>query len=65
MTKRLSTRISLRWPPEPPFENTDTLVLSVGNWYVDLRVDRETATLDWAIAGERLQNANSSTTTSY
>ncbi|KAL4772569.1 hypothetical protein BDW60DRAFT_222475 [Aspergillus nidulans var. acristatus] len=59
MTKRLSTRISLRWPPEPPFENTDTLVLSVGNWYVDLRVDRETATLDWAIAGERLQNANS------
>ncbi|KAL4814404.1 hypothetical protein BDW67DRAFT_186785 [Aspergillus spinulosporus] len=59
MTKRLSTRISLRWPPEPPFENTDTLVLSVGNWYVDLRVDRKTATLDWAIAGERLQNANS------
>ncbi|KAL4756540.1 uncharacterized protein BDW70DRAFT_10577 [Aspergillus foveolatus] len=59
MTKRLSTRLSLRWPPEPPFENTDTLVLSVGNWYVDLRVDRRTATIDWAIAGERLQNANS------
>ncbi|KAL4972469.1 hypothetical protein BDW66DRAFT_162857 [Aspergillus desertorum] len=59
MTKRLSTRISLRWPPELPFENTDTLVLSVGNWYVDLRVDRNTATLDWAIAGKRLQKAHS------
>ncbi|KAL4748816.1 hypothetical protein BDW72DRAFT_205332 [Aspergillus terricola var. indicus] len=59
MTKRLSTRISLRWPPEAPFENTDTLVLSVGNWYVDLRVDRRTAALDWAMAGERLQDANS------
>ncbi|KAL4915468.1 hypothetical protein BDW62DRAFT_124631 [Aspergillus aurantiobrunneus] len=56
---RLSTRISLRWPPEPAFENTDTLVLSVGNWYVDLRVDRATGTIDWAIAGERLQDKNS------
>ncbi|RDW64319.1 uncharacterized protein DSM5745_09730 [Aspergillus mulundensis] len=59
MTKRLSTRVSLRWPPEPAFENTDTLVLSVGNWYVDLRVDRDTGKLDWAIAGERLQDPNS------
>ncbi|KAL4783909.1 hypothetical protein BJX76DRAFT_242678 [Aspergillus varians] len=56
---RLSTRISLRWPPDPPFENTDTLVLSVGNWYVDLRVDRATGSIDWAIAGERLQDPNS------
>ncbi|KAL4948414.1 hypothetical protein BDW69DRAFT_198904 [Aspergillus filifer] len=53
-TTRLSTRISLRWPPETPFENTDTLVLSVGNWYVDLRVDTTTRAIDWAIAGERL-----------
>ncbi|KAL4901053.1 hypothetical protein BDW74DRAFT_87845 [Aspergillus multicolor] len=59
MTKRLSTRISLRWPPEPAFENTDTLVLSVGNWYVDLRVNRDTGKIDWAIAGERLQDRNS------
>ncbi|KAL4943987.1 hypothetical protein BDV06DRAFT_220756 [Aspergillus oleicola] len=51
---RLSIRISLRWPPEPAFENTDTLVLSVGNWYVDLRVDIASKTIDWAIAGERL-----------
>ncbi|KAL4790320.1 hypothetical protein BDV19DRAFT_394184 [Aspergillus venezuelensis] len=53
-TTRLSTRVSLRWPPEPAFENTDTLVLSVGNWYVDLRVDKATQAIDWAIAGERL-----------
>lgn len=57
---RLSTRVSLRWPPEPAFENTDTLVMSVGNWYVDLRVDRATGTIDWAIAGERLQDKGSS-----
>ncbi|KAJ0416219.1 hypothetical protein BJY00DRAFT_237743 [Aspergillus carlsbadensis] len=60
MTKsRLSTRISLRWPPEPAFENTDTLVLSVDRWYVDLRVDRATGAIDWAIAGERLQAKDS------
>ncbi|KAL3494142.1 hypothetical protein BJX62DRAFT_198611 [Aspergillus germanicus] len=60
MTKsRLSTRKSIRWPPEPAFENTDTLVLSVDSWYVDLRVDRATGAIDWAIAGERLQNKDS------
>ncbi|KAL3471212.1 hypothetical protein BJX99DRAFT_237976 [Aspergillus californicus] len=58
-TSRFSTRVSIRWPPEPAFENTDTLVLSVGNWYVDLRVDRATQKIDWAIAGERLQESNS------
>ncbi|KAL2809838.1 hypothetical protein BJX63DRAFT_403927 [Aspergillus granulosus] len=60
MTKsRLSTRISLRWPPEPAFESTDTLVLSVDSWYVDLRVDRASGAIDWAIAGERLQDQGS------
>jgi hypothetical protein len=47
-----STRVSLRWLPEPPFENTETLVLTVGEWYVDLRVDKGSGALDWAIAGE-------------
>ncbi|KAL3459233.1 hypothetical protein BJX64DRAFT_265259 [Aspergillus heterothallicus] len=60
MTKsRLSTRISLRWPPEPAYENTDTIVLSVDSWYVDLRVDRASGAIDWAIAGERLQDTDS------
>lgn len=41
--------------PEPPFENTDTLVLIVGEWYVDLRIDKQSGGLDWAIAGQCLQ----------
>ncbi|OJJ43636.1 hypothetical protein ASPZODRAFT_154473 [Penicilliopsis zonata CBS 506.65] len=51
---RQSTRVSLRWPPEPAFESTDTLVLSVKYWYVDVRVDKESGRLDWGIAGQRL-----------
>lgn len=50
----LSTRISLRWLPEAPFENTDTLVCQVGEWYVDLRVDKGNGALDWALAGQYL-----------
>ncbi|KAJ5666158.1 uncharacterized protein N7477_008606 [Penicillium maclennaniae] len=50
-----STRLSIRWVPEPPFENTDTLVLIVGEWYVDLRIDKQSGGLDWAIAGQCLQ----------
>ncbi|KAL1885598.1 hypothetical protein Plec18167_001093 [Paecilomyces lecythidis] len=57
-TARLSTRVSLRWIPEPAFENTDTIVLSVGEWYVDLRMDKRTGTIDWAIAGERIVESN-------
>ena len=53
---RLSTRISLRWLPGEAFENTDTAVLSVKDWYVDLRVDVSSLVphMDWAIAGERV-----------
>lgn len=53
----ISTRLSLRWLPEEPFENTDTLVLMVGEWYVDLRVDKRSGHLDWAIAGQCLLKA--------
>ncbi|KAJ5106318.1 hypothetical protein N7456_002993 [Penicillium angulare] len=51
---RFSTRISIRWVPEPAFENTDTIVMSVKDWYLDLRMDKETNAIDWAIAGQRL-----------
>lgn len=51
---RFSTRISLRWLPEPAQETTDTIVMSVGEWYIDLRMDKSTAGIDWAIAGQRL-----------
>jgi Protein HRI1 len=50
----LSQRVSIRWPPEEAYENTDTTVLSVNNFFVDLRVEKQTRKLDWAIAGVRL-----------
>ncbi|KAL4892491.1 hypothetical protein BDV59DRAFT_180055 [Aspergillus ambiguus] len=55
---RLSTRLSLRWLPDPAFENTDTIVMSVKGWYVDLRVDRESGAIDWAIAGQRVVDSH-------
>lgn len=51
---RASTRISIRWPPEAAAEPTDTLVLSLGGYYVDLRILKEDQSLDWALAGERI-----------
>ncbi|OOQ84468.1 hypothetical protein PEBR_30182 [Penicillium brasilianum] len=51
---RFSTRISLRWLPEPGHETTDTIVMSVKDWYLDLRMDKQTGEIDWAIAGQRL-----------
>lgn len=61
----MSQRVSIRWPPEDAYENTDTIVLSVNNFYVDLRVEKGPAgsapsarKLDWATAGVRLVDAN-------
>lgn len=54
MTPRASTRISIRWPPAPAEEPTDTLVLSVGEYYVDLRVKKSDGSIDWALAGLRI-----------
>lgn len=50
-----TTRISLRWVPEPPTETTHTTVLSVGDYYLDLRVDKKTGAIDWAMAGTNIQ----------
>lgn len=52
LTPSLTTRISMRWGKEAPFESTDTLVITLGEWYVDLRVDKGTGKIDWALAGE-------------
>ncbi|KAE8317159.1 hypothetical protein BDV41DRAFT_526924 [Aspergillus transmontanensis] len=57
---RLSTRISLRWLPEPASETTDTIVMSVKGWYVDLRVDKKSGNIDWAIAGQRVVDSSDS-----
>lgn len=59
---RLSTRISIRWIPEPASENTDTIVMSVKGWYVDLRVDKSSKEIDWAIAGQRIVDSEDSST---
>lgn len=54
MAVRASTRISIRWPPAEASEPTDTLVLSIGDYYVDLRVTKSDQSIDWALAGQRL-----------
>jgi hypothetical protein len=54
MPARVSTRISIAWPPAAAAEPTDTLVLGVESWYVDLRITKSDLSIDWAMAGERL-----------
>jgi len=54
MATRLSTRLSIRWVPGEASEPTDTLVINVGGWYVDLRITKLDGSIDWAMAGERL-----------
>lgn len=51
---RASTRISIRWPPAAASESTDTLVLSLEGYYVDLRVQKSDLSIDWLLAGERI-----------
>ncbi|KAJ5788658.1 hypothetical protein N7457_003648 [Penicillium paradoxum] len=53
-TCRFSTRISIRWLPEPAQETTDTIVMSVKDWYLDMRIEKTTGEIDWAIAGQRI-----------
>lgn len=54
MAARISTRISIKWADEPVSEPTDTLVLSLGGYYVDLRIARVDGSIDWALAGQRI-----------
>lgn len=53
MVVQLSIRKSLRWIPNEPSEPTDTLVLDVGDYFVDLRVLKANNSIDWAMAGKR------------
>ena len=52
MAVRLTQRLSFRWLPEPATESTDTLVMSVSNWFIDLRISLSDGSLDWGFAGE-------------
>ncbi|KAI4716705.1 hypothetical protein E4T48_07092 [Aureobasidium sp. EXF-10727] len=53
MVVQLSYRKSLRWVPGEPSEPTSTLVLDVGDFFVDLRILKANASIDWAMAGKR------------
>lgn len=54
MASQAVQRISLRWLPEPAFEDTDTIALNVGGYFVDLRVTKADNTIQWSRAGERI-----------
>ncbi|KAF2798706.1 hypothetical protein K505DRAFT_392877 [Melanomma pulvis-pyrius CBS 109.77] len=52
-TPQILRRISMRWLPDPAFENTDTIALNVGGYFMDLRVATADESLEWSRAGER------------
>ncbi|KAI5295608.1 hypothetical protein KEM52_000850 [Ascosphaera acerosa] len=61
----ISTRILMRWPPEPAYENANTLSLSLGGWYIDLRLEKQTGQIGWARAGEKLVEKRKPLTIAY
>ncbi|RKU44407.1 hypothetical protein DL546_005935 [Coniochaeta pulveracea] len=52
-TPQVLKRVSLRWVPGDPFEDTETIALNVNGWFMDLRVVLADASLQWSRAGER------------
>ncbi|WVQ77264.1 hypothetical protein IAR50_006948 [Cryptococcus sp. DSM 104548] len=51
MAARASTRISIAWSGAAPIEDTDTLVLTIGSYSLDLRVftsGQDKGKIDWA-----------------
>ncbi|KAG0646856.1 hypothetical protein D0Z07_6491 [Hyphodiscus hymeniophilus] len=53
MSYDISTRVSLRWLPDPPSEPSDVLVYNVGHYFLDLRVLKADRSIQWAMAGEK------------
>lgn len=50
----VSTRVSLAWDEEPPFEDSEVLVIVGKKYYVDIRLKRvpeNDCVIDWAMAG--------------
>ncbi|KAI5474227.1 hypothetical protein MNV49_003874 [Pseudohyphozyma bogoriensis] len=50
----VTRRESLRWPPAAAYNDTDVLVLTIGKYYLDLRVFTEgprSGQIDWSMAG--------------
>ena len=53
MPPQVLQRVSVRWLPEPSFEDTETIALNVGGYYLDLRVTKADGLVQWSRAGER------------
>ncbi|KAI5922373.1 hypothetical protein F4810DRAFT_674686 [Camillea tinctor] len=54
MTAQVLQRVSIRWLPDPAYEDTDTIALNVGGYFVDLRVVKADDSIQWSRAGERI-----------
>ncbi|CAM1508649.1 Fc.00g054970.m01.CDS01 [Cosmosporella sp. VM-42] len=54
MSAQILERISVRWLPDPAYEDTETIALNVGGYFVDLRVTKEESAVQWSRAGERI-----------
>lgn len=54
MPAKAVQRISIRWLPEPAYEDTETIALNVGGYFIDLRVEKQTRSVQWSRAGERI-----------
>ncbi|KAJ4555893.1 hypothetical protein HRR77_001808 [Exophiala dermatitidis] len=53
MSSLLSTRVGMRWIPGEKNEPTDTMVMNLGGWFIDLRIVKDNGSIDWAMAGQR------------
>ncbi|KAH8667051.1 hypothetical protein BX600DRAFT_511927 [Xylariales sp. PMI_506] len=53
MTTQILKRISIRWLPDAAYEDTDTIALNVGGYFIDLRVQKNDGNIQWSRAGER------------
>jgi hypothetical protein len=59
---RASTRVSISWDGAAPYEDTDTLVLTVQSFSLDLRVFNtgpEKGTIDWSTVAKVSETAES------
>lgn len=53
MPSQVLKRVSIRWLPEPAYEDTETVALNVGGYFIDLRVQNSDGAIQWSRAGER------------
>jgi hypothetical protein len=52
MKSQTVERISIRWLPDEAYEDTRTIALNVGGYFIDLRATKENPSIQWSHAGE-------------